>query len=95
MCIGVPVQVVEESEFMALCRDRNGREEQVNMMLIGSQPVDTWIVAFLGLARDVISEKEAELFNKALDGLSSAMSGEEIDVEEYFPGWDAAGGGSR
>jgi hydrogenase expression/formation protein HypC len=85
MCVGIPVQIIEAGEFVARCRGRNG-EEEVNMMLIGSQPVGTWVLNFLGSAREVISEEDASHINKALDGLSAIMSGEEqIDVDHYFP----------
>ncbi len=86
MCIGVPVQIIESGEFMALCRGRNG-DEQVNMMLIGSQPEGSWVLSFLGSAREILSEQDAQNINKALDGLSAIMSGEkDIDVDSYFPG---------
>ena len=86
MCIGIPVQVVKSGEFMALCRGRNG-EEQVNMMLTGSQPEGTWVLNFLGSAREVLSEEDALNIDKALDGLSAIMSGEtNIDIDSYFPG---------
>ncbi len=86
MCIGVPVQIIESSDFMALCRGRNG-EEWVNMMLIGPQSVGTWVLNFLGSAREVISEEDAENINKALEGLAAIMEGEtDIDIDSYFPG---------
>ncbi|MEW7978081.1 MAG: hypothetical protein AB2814_11885 [Candidatus Sedimenticola endophacoides] len=57
------------------------------MMLIGAQPVGTWVISFLGSAREVISEEDAVNINKALDGLSAIMNGEgQIDVDHYFPG---------
>ncbi len=90
MCVGVPVQVIESGEFMALCRGRNG-EEQVNMMLIGSQPVGVWLLNFLGSAREVISEQDAINIDKALDGLAAIMQGEtDINVDDYFPGLGSA-----
>jgi hydrogenase expression/formation protein HypC len=85
MCIGIPAQVIEAGDFVARCRTRNG-EEQINMMLTGSQPVGTWLLTFLGSAREVITEQDARQINQALDGLSAIMSGEEeIDVDHYFP----------
>lgn len=86
MCVGIPAQIIEESgEFMARCRTRNG-EKTINMMLIGPQPVGTWVLDFLGSAREVLTEDEADKINKALDGLTAIMSGEsEIDVDSYFP----------
>ncbi len=86
MCIGTPVQVVEAGEFMALCRGRNG-EEQVNTMLIGPQPVGTWVLNFLGSARQILSAEEALQIDQALDGLTAIMEGAKaIDVDHYFPG---------
>ena len=93
MCIGVPVRIIESGEFVARGEGRNGVED-VNMMLIGAQPVGTWVLNYLGSAREVLSEKEAEQINTALDGLSAIMAGEEtIDVDHYFPdiGTEAVG----
>ena len=85
MCVGVPVKIIEAGEFVSRCKGRSG-EVNVNMMLIGSQPEGTWVLNFLGSAREVLSEKEAATINKALDGLSAIMGGEEnIDIKEYFP----------
>lgn len=71
---------------MATCRGRNG-EEQVNMMLIGAQPKGTWLLSFLGSAREVLTEDDARNIDKALDGLTAIMSGEtNINIDEYFPG---------
>ncbi|MES9876522.1 MAG: HypC/HybG/HupF family hydrogenase formation chaperone [Candidatus Sedimenticola sp. 4PFRAG1] len=85
MCIGAPVQVIESRGFMALCSGRNG-EEEVNMMLIGPQPEGTWLLNFLGSAREVLSEEDAEKISSALDALSAVMSGDEnVNVDSYFP----------
>ena len=64
MCIGIPVRVVESGEFISLCEGRYGRE-RVNMMLVGQQPEGTWLLNFLGSAREVISERDAIYINKA------------------------------
>ncbi len=86
MCIGIPVQVVEAGDWMALCRGRNG-DEQVNMMLIGSQPVGTWVLNFLGSAREVLTQQDARNIDRALDGLDAIMSGDgDVDIDSYFPG---------
>lgn len=84
MCIGIPVRVIEEGEFISLCEGRNGKEH-VNMMLVGPQPVGTWVVNFLGSAREVLAEDDVANLNKALDGMAELMSGNEIDVDHYFP----------
>ncbi|MEA3290744.1 MAG: HypC/HybG/HupF family hydrogenase formation chaperone [Pseudomonadota bacterium] len=80
------MQVVEPGEFVAVCRGRNG-EEQVNMMLIGPQPAGTWVLNFLGSAREVLSEGDAVNIDKALDGLAAIMRGDsDIEIDRYFPG---------
>ncbi|OEJ65336.1 hypothetical protein BEN30_14555 [Magnetovibrio blakemorei] len=85
MCVGVPLKIVEAGDFVARGEGRNGIED-VNLMLIGSQPVGTWVLNFLGSAREVISEQDAAQINSALDGLTAIMNGEEtIDVDRYFP----------
>ena len=57
------------------------------MMLIGPQPEGTWVLNFLGSAREVISEMDAININKALDGLEAIMRGEtDVDIDSYFPG---------
>lgn len=90
MCVGVPVQIIQSNDFMARCHGRNG-EEQVNMMLLGPQPEGTWVLNFLGSAREVLSEEDALNINKALDGLTAIMQGENsIDVDHYFPGLERA-----
>ena len=86
MCIGVPVQIIESGEFVSLCRGLNG-DEQVNMMLTGPQPEGTWVLNFLGSAREVLSEEDAGNINKALEGLNAIMMGKtDIDIDRYFPG---------
>jgi hydrogenase expression/formation protein HypC len=86
MCVGIPVLVVHCGEVMASCLSRNG-EEQVNMLLIGEQPPGTWVLSFLGWAREVITEQQADEINLALDGMQSIMDGAaSIDVDRHFPG---------
>ncbi|MDV7340274.1 HypC/HybG/HupF family hydrogenase formation chaperone [Terasakiella sp. A23] len=85
MCIGTPVKVIENRDFTALCEGRNGVVE-VNMMLIGPQEEGTWVLSFLGSAREVLTEEDAQNIDSALDGLAAIMNGaDEIDVDSYFP----------
>lgn len=86
MCVGTPVQVVRSGEVMALCRGRNG-DEDINTLLVGKQPVGTWVLSFLGWAREVIDERQAREINLALDGMQQIMDGAEfIDIAHHFPG---------
>lgn len=85
MCVGVPVKIIKSGEFMARCEGRNGIED-VNMMLTGTQPEGTWVLNFLGSAREVLSEEDALKINKALDGLAAMMNSDgPIDMDSYFP----------
>lgn len=86
MCVATPVQIIQSDEVVSLCRGRNGNEH-VNMLLIGQQPVGTWVLSFLGWAREVLDEQQARNIDLALDALQHIMDGAEgIDVEHHFPG---------
>ena len=85
MCIGIPVKIIKSGEFMARCEGRNGVED-VNMMLIGPQQEGTWVLNFLGSAREVLSEEDATKIDRALDGLVAIMrSSGPVDMDSYFP----------
>jgi hydrogenase expression/formation protein HypC len=85
MCIGIPMQIIEQREFSALCRGRTGVQE-INTLMTGPQPEGTWVLNFLGSARDVISAEDARRINDALDAMEALMRGEKaIDVDRYFP----------
>lgn len=89
MCLSIPMQVValegKDGEFAiverqhgdALCRER------INMMLIGPQPVGTWILASLGLAQEVIDDRERNLIEDALAALAASLAGD-YDPSEHF-----------
>ena len=75
MCIGLPMKVVKQAgEFAAICT-RNGEEKEINMQLVGMQPVGTWIMVFIDAARAVVSSEEADRTNDALVALDIAMNG--------------------
>ena len=44
MCIGAPMQVVESGPDWAWC-EADGQRERLDMVLIGPQPVGTWVLA--------------------------------------------------
>lgn len=74
MCVGVPMQVLAVDGIAATCSDGKTRET-VDLSLVGEVPVGTWILTFLGAAREVISADEAAKIGAALDGLRSLMNG--------------------
>ncbi|MDA0190737.1 MAG: HypC/HybG/HupF family hydrogenase formation chaperone [Proteobacteria bacterium] len=86
MCLSIPMQVVEcQGEFAWVERNEGDghRRELVNMMLIGPQPVGTWILASLGLAKEVIDDAERALIEDALSALAASLDGN-YDAGRHF-----------
>jgi hydrogenase expression/formation protein HypC len=74
MCLSIPKQVVEwEGEGDFAWVERAGRRERINMMLIGPQPVGTWVLTSLGLAKEVVEEEERALIEDALSALAASL----------------------
>ena len=67
-----------------LCRGRSG-EIEVNTLLIGPQPAGTWVLNFLGAAREVISAEDAKRIQDALAAVEAIARGEAVDVDAHFP----------
>ncbi|MES9899981.1 MAG: HypC/HybG/HupF family hydrogenase formation chaperone [Sedimenticola sp.] len=84
MCIGLPMQIIEQYEHSARCRGRDG-ERIISTLLIGPQEEGVWVLNSLGHAREVISEEEAAKIEDALAAVEAVMRGEELDVDSYFP----------
>lgn len=82
MCLGIPMQVVESGEFTALCA-RRGEQRRLNMMLVGPQPVGTWVLAIMDHAREVLSPEQAMQVDDAVSSLEAALRGE-TDLEGFF-----------
>jgi hydrogenase expression/formation protein HypC len=82
MCIGVPLQVVSCDEQSAVC-EADGRRERLNIMLVGRQPVGTWLLAFQGSALRVLTEEDAQLTRTALGALGAALDGS-ADFDVFF-----------
>ena len=84
MCVGIPMQVVQQDEGHALCRSRDGnRLEQIDMLLVGEVAVGSWVMVFLGAAREVLDEITAHQISDALQALNMAMQGD-AQVDHLF-----------
>lgn len=84
MCLSIPKQVVAwEAEGDFAWVERNGQREQVNMMLLGPQPIGTWVLTSLGLAKEVIEPEELALIEEALTALAASLDGD-YDSTLYF-----------
>lgn len=77
MCMGIPLRLVSVNGTNAIGTDA-GRTETVDLSLVGTQPVGTWVLSFLGAAREVVTEAEAKVIGEALAGLGRLMAGGEL-----------------
>jgi hydrogenase expression/formation protein HypC len=82
MCIGLPLRVVESHANFAWC-EADGHREQLDMMLVGEQPVGTWVLGFLGTARQVLGDEEAAQARSARQALAAVLRGDGA-VDAYF-----------
>lgn len=78
MCIGVPMQVIECGPIWAWCDDGADRV-QIDMRLVGPQPPGTWVLTFLGTARETLGETQALLIRNALAALAAVAQGQPVD----------------
>ena len=84
MCIGIPLQIIEQREFTARCVGSNG-EKVIETLLIGPQPVGTWVLDFMGTAREVLTEEQARQIAAALAMVDELMQGKEgVDIDAPF-----------
>lgn len=82
MCIGVPMQVVESGPDWAWC-EADGQRERLDMVLIGPQPVGTWVLAFQGGARQVMDALEAQQARAGRRALAAVLAGHD-NVDAFF-----------
>jgi hydrogenase expression/formation protein HypC len=82
MCLGIPMQVLSTSGLTARCSDR-GTETVVDLSLVGPVEPGTWLMVFLGAARETLSEEAAKQTADALEALGMAMRGE-TDFDHLF-----------
>ena len=83
MCIGIPLQVVETvGSSFAWC-EGEGERERLDMILIGQQAVGTWVLAFHGTARQVLSATEAAQARAGRLALAAVLAYDPL-VDAYF-----------
>jgi len=85
MCIGTPLQVVafEDDGHYAQCAD-GALHERLDMRLVGTLPVGTWVLAFHGAARRVLDPGEAAQIRSALQALGQVLAGNAQGVDALF-----------
>lgn len=84
MCIGIPLQVTRaEGEQAAWCDGRGG-PQLVDMRLVGPQSPGTWILAFAGAAREVMTPEAAARTDAAIGALAAVLAGDAAGVDHAF-----------
>lgn len=86
MCLGIPMQVQACAGLVARCAGRDG-QSTVDLLLVGPQPPGTWLLTFLGAAREVIDAERAAMVNGALAALDAVHAGV-TDFEAFFADLD-------
>lgn len=82
MCIGIPMRVVTCDDRLALCDDGGG-QRPIDLTLIGPQPPGTWVLTFLGGAREVLTPEQARRTRDALQAVAMVLDGED-DIDHLF-----------
>ncbi|GAB4258313.1 MAG: HypC/HybG/HupF family hydrogenase formation chaperone [Pararhodobacter sp.] len=88
MCIGIPMRIIACDGIAARATDGR-RDALIDLSLTGPQPAGTWVLTFLGAAREVLPEGEALKIRAALDGLAAVMAGG--DAGDAFADLEATG----
>jgi len=84
MCIGEPMRIESVQGMTAQCRDRFGDLRTIDLLLVGDQPVGTWLLIFLNAAREVIDEARAHSVREALGAITAVMQGGPRDIDTAF-----------
>ena len=89
MCLGIPMQVMAINGLSARCR-AGDREEDIDLSLTGPVAPGTWVLVFLGAAREELDAERAALITAAIGAVEAAMSGRDpgdafIDLETREP----------
>lgn len=82
MCIGQPLQVQRSEGLRAWC-EADGQGQWLDMGLVGEQPPGTWVLAFLGAARQLLLPEAAAQARAGRQALAAVLAGE-TDVDAFF-----------
>lgn len=83
MCVGIPMQVLEPDGTFAWCDGRDGRQ-RIDLSLVGEQPAGTWLLTFMGAAREVMTAEAARRTDRALDALAGVLAGDASGIDAAF-----------
>ena len=75
--MGIPLRITAVDGTNAIATNGT-RTETVDLSLVGPQPVGTWVLNFLGAAREVLTEDDAGRISAAIAGLERVMNGGDL-----------------
>jgi hydrogenase expression/formation protein HypC len=81
------MRILSVEGFSASCEAADGQTGSVDLSLVGPQEPGTWVLEFLGAAREVLDPENAARISRALGGLRSLMNGG--DLGDAFADLDA------
>jgi hydrogenase expression/formation protein HypC len=74
MCVGIPMRILSVDGIAARATDGTV-EALIDLSLTGPLEPGTWVLTFLGTAREAISADEADKIARAVDALRAVMGG--------------------
>lgn len=74
MCIGIPMRVIEVHGSEARCQ-RGDHFETIDLQLVGPVAPDSYVLTFLGAAREIIDAERAGHIELALGALAAVSNG--------------------
>ena len=77
------MQIVCSNGLSAECKNGD-QQEWVDLSLLGEQPTGTWVLVFLGAAREALTPERAAEVQQALAAVRAVMHGESADIESCF-----------
>lgn len=82
MCMGRPMQVLADADYVARCQSPYG-EENVDMSLVGAVTAGEWVLVFAGAAREKLTPTRAAEIEAALAAVEAALQGR-FDPSAHF-----------
>ncbi|MEN2494675.1 MAG: hypothetical protein TECD_00582 [Hyphomicrobiaceae bacterium hypho_1] len=74
MCVGIPMQLINVDGHNSYATD-GSKEHFIDLSLVGTQPNGTWVLTFLGSAREILTEADALKIKDAIFALNNMLSG--------------------
>jgi len=83
MCLGIPMQVISSDFGFARCRSNDGQVHDIDVRLVGAVEEGTWVLTFLGAAREILDADTAGRISDALKALDLVMQGD-TNIDHLF-----------